>query len=162
MSQRRPEKNRKAVHRLHTREASIVEYKQIDQVVLDVVLKKLFDNTVKNMLHLENEIYAPSNIKLHPEDAERIWEIMISTGWVTPVIGFGNSGKVELTRAGYQFMAQYGGYSQYLAAVNQPAQPQTIILPIQIQGEDPAPEQSQITCERKKPMPRKTKKKTKK
>lgn len=161
MSHRRIDKNKKAVDRLHTREASLVEHKQIDQQVFDVVLKKLFDNTIKNTLHLENEIYAPSNIKLPAEDAERIWEIMISTGWVAPVIGFGNSGKVELTRAGYQLMAQYGGYTQYLATVNQPPPPQTIILPIQVQ-EEPEQEKPQITCEDEKPLPRKTKKKTKK
>ena len=61
---------------------------------------------------------------------------MISSGWVTPVIGFGNAGKVELTKTGYQLMSQFGGYSEYLtaaAAANQ--QPQTIILPIQIQDD---------------------------
>src|SRR5690606_13177217 len=120
-----------------------------------------FDNTVKNTLHLENEIYAPSNIKLPAEDAERIWEIMISSGLVTSVIGFGNSGRIELTRAGYQLMAQYGGYSQYLAMVNQPLPPQTIILPIQVQ-ENPEPEQPDITCEEEKGLRRKTIRKTRK
>lgn len=161
MSHRRFDKNKKALERLHTREAEVVEHKQMDQQVFDIVLKKLYDNSAKNMLHLENEIYAPSNIKLPAEDAERIWEVMISTGWVTPVIGFGNSGKVELTRAGYQLMAQYGGYSQYLATVNQPAPPQTIILPIQVQ-EDPEPEKPQITCEDEKTPQRKSRRKGKK
>jgi len=151
MSHRRiNNKGKKAVVRMHTREAGIIDHKEADQRIFDTILKKLYDNTAKNMLHLENEIYAPSNITLKPEDAERIWEVMISTGWVTPVIGFGNSGKVELTRAGYQLMAQYGGYSQYLASVNQPAQPQTIILPIQVQ-EEPQPDESHVICEEDEP-----------
>lgn len=123
---------------MKVRPVVVVERSELDKKIFDLVLKKLYDNSDKNMLHLENEIYGPSNVKLPSAEAERIWEVMISSGWITPVIGFGNNGKVELTRSGYQLMAQFGGYSEYLATMNQPAQPQTIILPIQIQEDTPA------------------------
>ena len=161
MSHLRISKNKKAVKRLHTRQGGLVESREMDQRIVDTVLNRLYNNSTKNMLHLESEIYAPANIQLPPEDAERVWEVMISTGLVTPVIGFGNSGKVELTRAGYQLMAQYGGYSQYLATVNQPPQPQTIILPIQIQ-EEPQPGQTQIVCEEEEGSGRKLKRRNRK
>jgi hypothetical protein len=103
-----------------------------DKNIFDMVLKQLYNNA-DDALHLENQIYAPNNVKLNNKESERIWEIMISSGWITPVIGFGNAGKVELTKTGYQLMSQFGGYSEYLTAVQANQQPQTIILPIQIQ-----------------------------
>jgi hypothetical protein len=144
MTHHRVSKNKKALQRMKVRPVVVVERGELDKKIFDLVLKKLYDNSDKNMLHLEKEIYAPSNVQLPTSESERIWEVMISSGWITPVIGFGNNGKVELTRAGYQLMAQFGGYSEYLASINQPSQPQTIILPIQIQ-EDDTPALPQVT-----------------
>jgi hypothetical protein len=61
--------------------------------------------------------------------------VLTSSGWVSPTIGFGKAGKLELTKAGFLMMSQFGGYSQYLASA-QSNQPQTIILPIQVEGEE--------------------------
>jgi hypothetical protein len=136
MKHHRISKNKNALQRMKVRPVVVLERGELDKKIFDLVLKKLYENSDRNTLHLENEIYAPSNVKLPANEAERIWEVMISSGWITPVIGFGNSGRVELTKSGYQLMAQFGGYSEYLNTINQPNQPQTIILPIQVQDDD--------------------------
>lgn len=151
------EKNRRVLRRMKVVPAIILDRNEIDKTVIDVVLKMLYNNAHKDVLHLENDIYVPNGIKLPLRESERIWDVMISSGWISPVIGFGNSGKVELSREGYQLMAQFGGYKEYLDAVNNSNnQQQTVILPIQIEeSQDP-----QITpCEdKKKATPKKSKK----
>lgn len=133
----RSSKNKKNFRRLKVKQPIVIDRAEMDKIVFDVVLKTLYNNADKDILNLETEIYAPANIKLPHKESERLWEVMTSSGFVSPVVGFGNSGKVELTRNGYQLMAQYGGYSEYLASVqNSAQQPQTIILPIQVQEAD--------------------------
>ena len=132
-------------------DAAPVDRMTADKNLFDIVLKQLYNNA-DDALHLENQIYAPNNIKLNNKESERVWEIMVSSGWITPIIGFGNAGKVELTKTGYQLMSQFGGYSEYLTAMQSNQQPQTIILPIQIQDQDDSEErQHQIAP----PMPEK-------
>lgn len=135
MKQNRIKKNQKALQRMKVRPAEVIDRSVADKNIFDIVLKHLYNNA-DSALHLENQIYAPNNVKLNNKESERLWEVMISSGWVTPVIGFGNAGKVELTKTGYQLMSQFGGYSEYLIAVQATQQPQTIILPIQIQDDD--------------------------
>jgi hypothetical protein len=84
---------------------------------------------------LHRDVLEKSRIVLPSREKQRLWEVLTSSGWVSPTIGFGKAGKLELTKAGFLMMSQFGGYSQYLASV-QTNQPQTIILPIQIEGED--------------------------
>lgn len=135
MKPNRIRKHQQALQRMKVRPVEVIDRTASDKNIFDTVLKQLYNNA-DDSLHLENQIYAPNNIRLNKKESERLWEVMISSGWVTPVIGFGNAGKVELTKTGYQLMSQFGGYSEYLtaaAAANQ--QPQTIILPIQIQDD---------------------------
>ncbi len=137
MKRLRTNKSQKALRRLNVRPALALDNKELDKQVFDLVLKTLYNNADRNGLHVENEIFAPLQIKMPAHDTGRLWEVMISSGWVSPVIGFGNAGKLELTKAGYQLMSQFGGYSEYITSVmNSQQQPQTIILPIQIQGEE--------------------------
>lgn len=136
MKRLRTNRSQKALRRLNVRPAIALDTKELDKQVFDLVLKTLYNNTDRNGLHVENEIFAPLEIKMPAHDTGRLWEVMISSGWVSPVIGFGNAGKLELTKAGYQLMSQFGGYSEYLTSVLTQQQPQTIILPIQIQGEE--------------------------
>ncbi|MBS1772150.1 MAG: hypothetical protein JST82_04775 [Bacteroidetes bacterium] len=124
-------KNQRALSRMRQLQAASAN--QTDQTVVDTVLSVLYNNSDKDSMHLEKDIYRPLNIKLSNKDAERVWEILFSSGWINPVVGFGNSGKVELTSAGYQLMSQYGSYSDYLASIRN-NQPQTIILPLQMHG----------------------------
>lgn len=135
MKQNRIKKHQQVLQRMKVRPVEVVDRTTNDKNVFDIVLKSLYNNA-DNALHLENQIYTPNNVKMNNKEAERLWEVMLSSGWVTPVIGFGNSGKVELTKTGYQLMSQFGGYSEYLNAVQANQQPQTIILPIQVQEDD--------------------------
>lgn len=135
----------------------VLDRSMLDKAIIDLVLKSLYNNADKEALHIEKDIYEPSQIKLPIKESERIWDVMIASGWISPVIGFGNSGKIELTREGTQLMAQFGGYAEYLDAVSKSSnQQQTVILPIQVDdNNDP-----QITpCEdEKKQKPKKGKK----
>lgn len=137
MKHLRTSKNRKALDRLKTKPAIALDRSEMDRKVFDLVLKTLYNNAGKSGLHVENEILAACRISLPSNENSRLWEVMTSTGWVSPVIGFGNAGKLELTKAGVQLMAQFGGYSEYLTSMqNSQQQPQTIILPIQMQAEE--------------------------
>lgn len=95
------------------------DHRDIDRRLFDIVLASLYENADKDTLHMENDILKPLNIELPRNEADRIWEVMVSSGLVSPVVGFGNAGKLELTKAGYQLLAQYGTYSQYLQWVNE-------------------------------------------
>ncbi len=131
-------RNKKGIKRFKVQKLAEANTSEIDKQVFDAVLTTLYNNADKDVLDLEREIYQPHGIKLSLKHAERLWEVMLSSGWVSPVIGFGNSGKVALTQSGYQLMAQYGGYSKFLEAqkIAQQQQPQTIILPLQVQSEE--------------------------
>ena len=95
------------------------DHRDIDRRLFDIVLASLYENADKDTLHMENEILKPLNISLPANEADRIWEVMVSSGLVSPVVGFGNAGKLELTKAGYQLLSQYGTYSQYLQWLNE-------------------------------------------
>lgn len=115
---------------------------ELDKNVIDMALRLLFENADKNAIDLHKDVLERARIEISEKEKQRIWDVLTSSGWVSPTIGFGKAGKLELTKAGFQMMSQFGGYTQYLAAA-QSSQPQTIILPIQIEGEstsDPDPE----------------------
>jgi hypothetical protein len=105
-----------------------------DKGVFDAVLKTLYNNA-SSELDLEKEIFKISRIKATKKEAEHIWNVLTSSGWVMPSIGFGKAGKLELTRAGYQLMSQFGSYKEYLKSVEDSQKPQTIIMPIAIETE---------------------------
>ncbi len=128
-------KNQRVLRRMKVAPTPIIDVKEIDKKVIDTVLKTLYNNADIDALQIETQIYKPNNIKLAIKDAERLWEVLIASGWISPVIGFGNAGKVSLTREGYQLMAQYGSYMDYLEALNTQKLPQTVILPLQVQEE---------------------------
>ncbi|OSZ78550.1 hypothetical protein CAP35_09960 [Chitinophagaceae bacterium IBVUCB1] len=134
--------------------APMIDRHTLDKVVIDTVLKALYNNADKDILHIEHDIYASQGLKLPLKESERLWDVMIASGWVSPVIGFGNAGKLELTREGYQLMAQYGGYHEYLAAVSAAnSQQPTLILPIQVEeSQDPqiTPQDNKQTKTKKK------------
>jgi hypothetical protein len=116
--------------------SSPAERTELDKNVFDLVLRMLFENANKNALDLHKDIFERSRIILPQVETQRIWDVLTSSGWVSPTIGFGKAGKLELTKAGYQMMSQFGGYSQYLASVQNNNQPQTIILPIQVEADE--------------------------
>ena len=60
--------------------------------IVELVMKVLYENAHRNALDLEKEIFAPSNIKLPVTETQRIWDILTSSGFISPVVGFGNAG----------------------------------------------------------------------
>lgn len=108
---------------------TIVDANEVDIAVIDLVLKALYYNSHIDTLHVENDIYKKANIQVPYVEAERLWEVMLNSGLVNPVAGFGNAGKLKLSRTGYQLMAQFGGYSEYMASLKAQQQQPTIILP---------------------------------
>ena len=68
-------------------------------------------------LDFRKEILTRHKISIGDKYTERIWDILLSTGLVSPVIGFGNSGKLTLTNDGYQLMNKFGSYSAFLEAM---------------------------------------------
>lgn len=155
----RPTRQKKGLKRFKVQKLANANTSEYDKQIIDIVLVTLYNNADRDVLDLEKEIYNPNKIKLSLKHSERLWEVMLSSGWVSPVIGFGNSGRVALTQSGYQLMAQYGGYSKFLEAqkIAQQQQPQTIILPLQVQQDDEAEqgqsneEPSKAAEEKKKP-----------
>ena len=120
---------KKTVSKVNVKPVTVVDRSEFDKHVIDLVMRTLYNNADKDVLHLEEEIYKPANVQMPIKEAERLWEVMLGTGLVNPIIGFGNSGKLELSRTGYQLMAQYGGYLQYMATLSNQDQPQQIDLP---------------------------------
>lgn len=105
----------------------LLDANAIDVAIIDLVLQSLYRNSHVDTLHVENDIYKNANIKVPYIESERLWEVMVNSGLVNPVAGFGNAGKLKLSRTGYQLMAQFGGYKQYMDALKSPQQPQIII-----------------------------------
>lgn len=124
-------KNNRVIRKMRTMPTQVIDPQTLDRNVIDTVLKTLYNNADIDALQIDEQIYKANNISLSKKDSERMWEVLISSGWISPVIGFGNSGKVSLTREGYKLMAQFGSYIKYLEAVSAPQQQQTIIMPIQ-------------------------------
>lgn len=115
---------------------TIVDRNEIDVAIIDVVLKALYHNSHIDTLHIENDIYKNAKIEIPYVESERLWEVMLNSGLVNPVAGFGNAGKLKLSRTGYQLMAQHGGYANYMQSLQQShaeAQPE---LPADNEGEN--------------------------
>lgn len=92
----------------------MADKKQQDIRMIDVALNALYNNGDKATRSLNEEILVPNSINLPEQEVERLWDILLSTNLVNPVIGFGNAGKLSLTNSGYQLMNQYGSYSAFL------------------------------------------------
>ena len=138
-------KQKKALQALKTKN---LDRSELDKNVFDMVLKVLYLNTHKSEMDLEKEIFAGSPIKIPQKEAERLWNVLTSSSWVSPAVGFGKAGKIELTKAGYQLMSQFGSYMEYLTSVENSQKPQTIILPIALPdaGGDDTEHTFQITA----------------
>jgi hypothetical protein len=92
----------------------MADKKQQDIRMIDVALDALYNNGDKATRSLNEDILIPNSISLPESEVERLWDILLSTNLVNPVIGFGNAGKLTLTNSGYQLMNQYGSYSAFL------------------------------------------------
>ena len=80
---------------------------ELDRHIFDVVMKCLYHNADRSELAFEADILKHAKIKLPPKEVSRLWNVLASSNWVSPTVGFGRAGKLELTHAGYQLMSQY-------------------------------------------------------
>ena len=128
-------KGHRTIRKMLVKPSQIIDVSEKDKLVIDIVLHTLYNNSDIDTMQLEEQIYKPNNILLNRKDAERLWEVLISSGWISPVVGFGNAGEISLTRDGYKLMSQYGSYMKYLEVINTPQAPSTVILPLQVQEE---------------------------
>lgn len=108
---------------------SMQDRKQMDAHIIDSALIALFNEGDKVTRSLREDILVPNKIKISEKEAARIWDIMINMGLVHAVIGFGNSGKLDLTNEGYQLMSQFGSYSAFLEEKNRQSQGQNMVFP---------------------------------
>lgn len=125
-------RKKKAVERFKNRVPlpNMQDRKQHDIKIIDTALRSLYNDGDKVTKSLQDEILKPNKIHVSEKDAGRLWDLMVSTGLVNSVIGFGNAGKLTLTNEGYQLMSQYGSYSAFLEERNkQQAQGQGIVFP---------------------------------
>jgi hypothetical protein len=128
-------KGHNVIRKMKVMPAQIIDIAEKDKIVIDTVLRTLYNNADIDALQIEDQIYKANNISLNKKDSERLWEVLIGSGLVSPVVGFKNAGKISLTKEGYKLMAQFGSYLKFLEAANAPQTPSTIILPLQVQEE---------------------------
>lgn len=114
------------VKKAKVKPVTIVNRSDVDIAIIDIVLKALYHNSHIDTLHIENDIFKHAKIDIPYAESERLWEVMLNSGLVNPVAGFGNAGKLKLSRTGYQLMAQFGGYAEYVATLKNPSAPQAI------------------------------------
>jgi hypothetical protein len=135
---RRFENNKQTqiVQRLKGRVVQAPSALNINDAVLDLVMKCLYEDPDKDVVNLDEDIYKRFNIVLPRKVSERVWDHMKSSGLVNPLIGFGNAGKLELSNAGTRLMDQYGSYADYLHA-QRAATAQQMPFYVQIAGNEP-------------------------
>lgn len=109
-------KKQKIVQRFKNRSSvgAKVTQKQIDIALTDLVLAKLYNDGDRQPASLEDDILTPAKIKFTAGGVDRLWDILLSTGLVSPVIGFKRSGRLAITNQGYQLMSQFGSYSNFI------------------------------------------------
>ena len=110
-------KKQTSVQRLRSRSAPMPAQREQDIKVIDTTVKALYNDGDRMPLDFKREILNRHKIIISDKYTERIWDILLSTGLVSPVIGFGNSGKLTLTNDGYQLMNKFGSYSAFLEAM---------------------------------------------
>jgi len=158
-------KKRKIIHRFRTRntaEASVSQ-KERDIQLIDLVLKKLYNEGDKETASLNEDILKPARIQFTEAGSDRLWDLLLSTGLVNPVIGFGKSGNLTLTNDGYQLMTKFGSYSNFISEREKQAQAASnpgMVIPQFIlsggesedeKGADPEQQEAKPAKEAKKP-----------
>lgn len=93
--------------------------KDVTNILLDLSMKALYNEGDKRELNLVEEILKPHRIEFHDEKSlESYWDIITNSGFIKPSIGFGNNGKVSLSKAGFDVMSQFGSYMDFLQTQN--------------------------------------------
>lgn len=91
--------------------------KDVANALLNVSLKALYNDGDKVELRLVEDILTPNQIQFEDDKShESFWDILTHSGLINPSIGFGNNGKVSISKAGFDIMTHYGSYANYLNA----------------------------------------------
>lgn len=93
----------------------VITRQDMDRMIFDMVMSEIYENSDVNEL-LYDEILSKYRVQLPEKEKQRLWDVLTNTTWVSPKMGFGQAGKLELTQQGYQLMSQYGSYSNYVEA----------------------------------------------
>lgn len=117
-------KRGKVIKRFKNRVSSlaIVDQKEQDIFLIDLILKRLYNDGDKKSASLEEDVFKPNKIRFTDAGRDRLWDVLLSTGLVKPEIGFGKSGSMTLTNDGYQLMSKFGSYKNFIDMRNQQAQ----------------------------------------
>ena len=109
-------RRKKAMERFKNRVPlpAMLDRKQQDILIIDKTLASLYNDGDKIIRSLQEDVLKGNKINLNDKDTDRIWDILMNSGLVHAVIGFGNTGKMDLTNEGYQLMSQFGSYSGFL------------------------------------------------
>ena len=91
--------------------------RDISNILIDISMRELYNDGDKRELKLVEEILSPNNIQFTDEKSlESYWDIITNSGYIKPSIGFGNNGKVTLSKAGFDLMSKFGGFKEFLMA----------------------------------------------
>jgi hypothetical protein len=85
-----------------------------DNCIIDATLKELYNEGDKITKNFTDEILHPNKIVISEKEAERVWDILLNSGLVNAVIGFGNAGKLSISNDGYQLMNKFGSYKSFI------------------------------------------------
>jgi len=140
-------KKRKIIQRFKNRKScqATMDKKEQDVYLIDLILSKLYNEGDKTPASIDKDILEPNHIKFTNAGSDRLWDVIMSTGLVKPVIGFGKSGNLALTTEGYQLMTTFGSYKNFIEQREQQARaaapqavPQFIFsaLPINKEGNE--------------------------
>lgn len=129
MARKRAEnlKKSKVIQRFHNRKscAASVNKKEQDVSLIDLVLTKLYNNGDKIPASIDKDILQPNHIKFTDAGSNRLWDIILNTGLVKPEVGFGKVGSLTLTHEGYQLMANFGSYKNFISKREEQAKSNT-------------------------------------
>ena len=110
-------KKSKLIKRFHNRKSctATVNKKEQDVSLIDLVLKKLYNDGNKVPASIDKDILEPNNVKFTNAGSDRLWDILLNTGLVKPQIGFGKVGYLTLTNEGFKLMNNFGSYQNFIA-----------------------------------------------
>lgn len=107
--------------RLKQQQEPLLTKEQLDLVVIDVTLRELFNDGDKVVKDFKKDILEKYNIYYDDKMIERFWDILDATNLVNPVVGFGNTDKLNLSTEGYNLMLKFGSYKNFVQSMMQPA-----------------------------------------
>lgn len=126
-------------------QGNVITRQDMDRMIFDMVMGEIYEHSDVNELMFD-DILGKYKVQLPENEKQRLWDVITNTSWVSPKMGFGQAGKLELTQQGYQLMSQYGSYSNYVAATQMAMSNMQVVSPHQQTSE----KQDDTDAEKKK------------